>query len=139
MGPGRCPQYTRADFGPEAVGSSNHKHVTLPNVKPCGRVKSRIFVQKKKVFVFPFSFKCMSLLAVVSEFNSRCFLRIRCSMEMWCPDDIRRDSWGLDRATYRGKSMIQLTGVGWGLLAKENGASPDWTVVAVSVVVCDDG
>ena len=27
----------------------------------------------------------------VSELN--CFLRSRCSMEMWCPDDIGRDSW----------------------------------------------
>ena len=41
MGPGRYPQYTRADFGPEAVGISNHKHDTSPNVKPFGRVKSR--------------------------------------------------------------------------------------------------
>ena len=32
-----------------------------------------------------------SLLALVSEFN--CFLRSRCSMEMWCPDDRGRDSW----------------------------------------------
>ena len=37
------------------------------------------------------SFKCVLLLALVSEFN--CFLRTRCSMEMWCPDDIGRDSW----------------------------------------------
>ena len=42
MGPGRYPQYTRADFGPEAVGSSVHKHYTSPNVKPYGRVKSRM-------------------------------------------------------------------------------------------------
>ena len=33
------------------------------------------------------------LLAFVSGFNKRCFLRGRCSMEMWCPDDIGRDSW----------------------------------------------
>ena len=33
---------TRADFGPEAVGSSNHKHDTSPSVKPYGRVKSCI-------------------------------------------------------------------------------------------------
>ena len=39
--PGRYSQYTRADFGPEAVGSSNHRHITSPNVKPHGRVKSR--------------------------------------------------------------------------------------------------
>ena len=31
------------------------------------------------------------MLALVSEFN--CFLRSLCSMEMWCPDDIGRDSW----------------------------------------------
>ena len=30
-------------------------------------------------------------LALVSEFN--CFLQSRCSMEMWCPDDLGRDSW----------------------------------------------
>ena len=36
-------------------------------------------------------FKYFLLLALVSEFN--CFLRSRCSMEMWCPDDIGRDSW----------------------------------------------
>ena len=40
MGPGQYPQYTRADFGPEAVGSSVHKHYTSPNDKPHGRVKS---------------------------------------------------------------------------------------------------
>ena len=27
------------------------------------------------------------------RFNCRCFLLGRCSMEMWCPDDIGRDSW----------------------------------------------
>ena len=47
MGPGRYPQYTRADFGPEAVGSSNHKHDTSPNVKPFGRVKSRMVAEPK--------------------------------------------------------------------------------------------
>ena len=31
--------------------------------------------------------KYVSLLASVSDFNQRCFLRSRCSMEMWCPDD----------------------------------------------------
>ena len=31
------------------------------------------------------------MLALVSELN--CFLRSRCSMEMWCPDDTGRDSW----------------------------------------------
>ena len=49
---------------------------------------------KRKVSSFLFScisFKYVLLLALVSEFN--CFLRCRCSMEMWCPDDIGRDSW----------------------------------------------
>ena len=30
---------------------------------------------------------------LVSEFNKRCFLRSRCSMEMWCPDEKGRESW----------------------------------------------
>ena len=49
---------------------------------------------RRKSFFFSFfciSFKYFFLLALVSEFN--CFLRSRCSMEMWCPDDIGRDSW----------------------------------------------
>ena len=48
------------------------------------------------IFFSAFLFSCISvkyfyLLALVSEFN--CFLRSRCSMEMWCPDDIGRESW----------------------------------------------
>ena len=49
---------------------------------------------KEKLSSFLFScisFKYFLLLALVSEFNY--FLRDRCSMEMWCPDDIGRDSW----------------------------------------------
>ena len=48
----------------------------------------------KKYLLFIFlviSCKYFLLLALVSEFN--CFIRSRCSMEMWCPDDIGRDSW----------------------------------------------
>ena len=30
VGLGRYPQYIRGDFGPEAVGSSNHRHITSP-------------------------------------------------------------------------------------------------------------
>ena len=55
----------------------------------------RLFLfPKKKVSSFLcscISFNYFLLLALVSEFN--CFLRSRCSMEMWCPDDIGRDSW----------------------------------------------
>ena len=48
--------------------------------------------EKVSSFLFScISFKYFLLLAFVSEFN--CFLRGRCSMEMWCPDDIGRDSW----------------------------------------------
>ena len=48
--------------------------------------------EKVSSFLFScISFKYVLLLALVSEFN--CFLRSRCSMEMWCPDDIGRDSW----------------------------------------------
>ena len=44
---GQHPQYTRADFGPEAVGSSNHRHITSPNVKPFARVKSRLVAEPR--------------------------------------------------------------------------------------------
>ena len=37
------------------------------------------------------SFKYVLLLALVSQFN--CFLRCRCSMEMWSPDDTERDKY----------------------------------------------
>ena len=48
--------------------------------------------EKVSSFLFScISFKYFKLLALVSEFN--CFLRSRCSMEMWCPDDMGRDSW----------------------------------------------
>ena len=55
---------------------------------------SLFFFSEEKVSSFLFScisYKKVLLLAFVSEFN--CFLRSRCSMEMWCPDDIGRDSW----------------------------------------------
>ena len=45
VGPGRYPQYTRADFGPEAVGSSNHKHITSPINTTHGKVKSRMVAE----------------------------------------------------------------------------------------------
>ena len=48
-------------------------------------------------------------------------------MEMWRPDDIRRDSWdwvGLNFSERCGSS-----------LACENGAPPDWIIVAVAVAV----
>ena len=51
-----------------------------------------IFSEEKVCSFFScISFKYFLLLALGSDFN--CFLRSRCSMEMWCPDDIGRDSW----------------------------------------------
>ena len=73
---------------------------------------------KQKVCSFLFfciSFKYFLLLALVSEFN--CFLRSRCSMEMWCPDDIGRDGWDWVGPPVRVESMLQLPRVGWRLLA----------------------
>ena len=51
------------------------------------------FFRRKSFFFsfFLYFLQIFLLLALVSEFNS--FLRSRCSMEMWCPDDIGRDSW----------------------------------------------
>ena len=54
-----------------------------------------MFFHFVQFFTFYFSFfSYMMLQAFVLGFNKRCFLRCRCSMEMWCPDDIRRDRWG---------------------------------------------
>ena len=52
------------------------------------------FFPKKKFLLFfflVFLSNIFLLLALVSEFD--CFLRGRCSMDMWCPDDVGRDSW----------------------------------------------
>ena len=79
----------------------------------CERKENRRKVPSVKMAIFPsensilgprctgegpcfhvFSFFHVSLLALVSEFNFRCFLRDRCSMEIWFPDDMGRESWG---------------------------------------------
>ena len=58
----------------------------------CISVERSIFRRKSFFFsLFLYFFQIFFLLALVSEFN--CFLRSRCSMEMWCPDDIGRESW----------------------------------------------
>ena len=104
------------------------------------------FFKNFSFFIFPkekvscflsscISFKYFLMLALVSEFN--CFLRSRCSMEMWCPDDIGRDSWDRVGPPARRESMIQLSRVGWRLLACENGASPDCLVVVVVSDTCE--
>ena len=49
--------------------------------------------QKGSSLISCLSFKHISLLAFVSQFNHRCFLCGRCSMEMWCRDDRGWCSW----------------------------------------------
>ena len=53
------------------------------------------FFRRKSFFFsfFLYFFQIFFLLALVSEFI--CFLCSRCSMEMWCPDDMKRDGWDL--------------------------------------------
>ena len=85
------------------------------------------------MFLFFISFQ-MPFPALVSGFNKRCFLRSRCSMKMWCPDDTGRDSWDWVGPP-AGESMLQLPRVGWRLLACKNGTSPDCTTIVVFVVV----
>ena len=91
--------------------------------------------EKVSSFLFScISFTCCLLLALVSEFN--CFLRSRCSMEMWCPDDPGRDSWDwVGWAACLGESMLQLPEWGGGSSTVKNGASPDCIIV---VVVLDE-
>ena len=79
---------------------------------------------------FLFFLSNVSLLALVSEFN--CILRSRCSMDMWCPDDIKRVSWGWvgpptwERACYKSPEW------GGGSLPVKNGASPECIIGVVS-------
>ena len=88
------------------------------------------FFRRKSFFfsLFMYFFQIIFLLALVSEFN--CFLRCRCSMEMWCPDDMA-GLLGLGWAACLGESMLQLPRVGWRLLPCQNGASPDCIIVVV--------
>ena len=59
------------------------------------------------LFSFSFSFKCMRLQAQVSEFNERCFHRSRCSTEMWCPDDRRRDGWDWGKRPFNSQCGVE--------------------------------
>ena len=52
-----------------------------------------VLLEKMCFVFFPLFFKYMPLPAFVLGFYKRCFLRSRCSMEVWCPDDTGRDSW----------------------------------------------
>ena len=69
------------------------------------------------------------MLALVSEFN--CFLRSRCSMEMWCPDDVGRDSWDWVGPPAWGRACFNSPEWGGGSSPVKNGASPDCIIVVV--------
>ena len=87
MGPGQYPQYTRADFGPEAVGSSVRKHYTSPNVRPYGRVKSRICS-----FFLPF-LPCQLLVLVVPFTYFFTFFRIVFLLKLLQTISVLLPSW----------------------------------------------
>ena len=97
------------------------------------------FVLKKKVSSFLFScisFKYVKLLALVSEFN--CFLRSRCSMEMWCPDDTGRDSWDwVGPLAWERECFNSPARVGFALAAASAAAAVVCCMLYVVVVVSD--
>ena len=67
---------------------------TARTLHPSREKERNIFSPFFFFFFFLFYLFLLLFLFLVSGFNKRCFLRSRrCSMEMWCLDDIRRDSW----------------------------------------------
>ena len=71
------------------------------------------------------------MLALVSEFN--CFLRSRCSMEIWCPDDTGRDSWDWVGPPAWGRACFNSQE--WGGGSSPVKTDPDCIVVVVVVVL----
>ena len=93
------------------------------------------FFLKKKVSSFLFScisFKYVLLLALVSEFN--CFLRGRCSMEMWCPDDVGRDSWDWVGPPARGRACFNSPE--WGGGSSPVKTEPPQIVLLLLLLLC---
>ena len=58
-------------------------------------------------------------------------------MEMWCPDDIGRDSWDWVGPPAWERACFNSPGWGGGSSPVKNGASPDCIVVVVVVVVSE--
>ena len=80
--------------GRGVFGNAHLKLTALPCFSFSFLIFSIVVFLRNMFLVFScMSFKYVLLLALVSELNCRCFLRSRCSMVMWCPDDIGRDSW----------------------------------------------
>ena len=88
---------------------------------------------EKKLFFYLFFFSfciCRFLPSFNLEFNKRCFLRSRCSMDMWCPDDIGRYSWDWVGPPAWERACFNFPEWGGGSsLVKNNGASPDCIIV----------
>ena len=95
--PGQYPQYTRA---PKVGGGCGYlaKHYTYmsPITKGLEGPFTTFPLFFPPFFFFFFFFFFYFFLKIFSSyvffFSSIC-IRGRCSMEMWCPDDIGRDSW----------------------------------------------
>ena len=93
------------------------------------------FLEKKCLLFFFLFFKYVSLLALVPVFNFRYFHPSRCSMEMWCPDDTRRNSWGWVGSPAWVRARFNSPE--WRLLACLKRSLPDCIIVAVvDAVAC---
>ena len=85
-------------------------------------------------FLFFFVKKCF-IAGICIRVLKKSFLRSRCSMEMWCPDDTGRDSWDWVGPPAWGRACFNSPEWGWRLLACFHGASPD-CIIGVVVCVC---
>ena len=92
----KCRFLWKKDSWPSVdTGAGRSRMANLMRVAPLSCFSFSIFLGN--IFC-SFIFSCIflqyvPLLALVSECNYRCFLRSRCSMEMWCLDDTGRCDW----------------------------------------------
>ena len=59
-----------------------------------------------KSFFFSFFLYFFQIFSIAGVSIRVCFLRSRCSMEMWCPDDVGRDSWDWVGPPARGRACF---------------------------------